>query len=184
MPQLVPGYPFGIQNPHQGDSLPFAGAGYGLPAPVPYHANPLPFQRAEPGFPPQAPHIIPQDVLEQRKRTLCRHFEHHLGWCPYGAECHFLHDHSRLPSRASSTSPSHASSAASSLRSSPVPFIPWYPRGASYRAAFAPPPPPRLARHHEFTTRTIGGTTYFPIRLDESRLGYMTPNGVEVFTNI
>ena len=34
-----------------------------------------------------------------------------------------------------------------------------------------------------FTPRTIGGTTYFPIRLDEARLGYVTPTGVEVFTD-
>ena len=34
----------------------------------------------------------------------------------------------------------------------------------------------------EFTPRTIGGTTYFPIDLDEARLGYVTPTGVEVFT--
>lgn len=36
---------------------------------------------------------------------------------------------------------------------------------------------------HDFVPRHIGGTTYFPIRLDEARLGYITPSGVEVFMN-
>lgn len=39
-----------------------------------------------------------------------------------------------------------------------------------------------LLKGHEFTPRTIGGTTYFPIRLDGARLGYVTPSGVQVFT--
>jgi hypothetical protein len=34
---------------------------------------------------------------------------------------------------------------------------------------------------HQFTPRTIGGTTYFPIRLGDAHLGYVTPSGVEVF---
>ena len=36
---------------------------------------------------------------------------------------------------------------------------------------------------HNFTPRTIGGTTYFPIRLGSARLGYVTPSGVQVFTD-
>ena len=80
-----------------------------------------------------------------------------------------------------------------------------------FRPAFAAPPPPRVprifrellfsfirdalvvtyalsfcpsfAKGHDFVPRTIGGTTYFPIRLDEARLGYVTPSGVEVFTD-
>jgi hypothetical protein len=36
---------------------------------------------------------------------------------------------------------------------------------------------------HGFTPRNIGGTTYFPIRLDDARLGYVTLSGVEVFTD-
>ena len=36
---------------------------------------------------------------------------------------------------------------------------------------------------HGFVPRTIGGTTYFPIRLDGARLGYVTPTGVQVFTD-
>ena len=35
---------------------------------------------------PQKP--LPLDILEQRAQTPCKHFEHHLGWCPYGMNCH------------------------------------------------------------------------------------------------
>jgi len=42
---------------------------------------------------------------------------------------------------------------------------------------------PLLSQGHDFVPRTVGGTTYFPIRLDEACLGYVTPSGVEVFTD-
>jgi len=48
------------------------------------------FQLAEAGFPglqrDTAP--LPRDILELRAQTSCKHFEHHLGWCPYGMNCH------------------------------------------------------------------------------------------------
>ena len=40
-----------------------------------------------------------------------------------------------------------------------------------------------VLKGHDFTPRTIGGTTYFPIRLGSARLGYVTPSGVQVFTD-
>ena len=40
-----------------------------------------------------------------------------------------------------------------------------------------------FSTEHEFTPRTIGGTTYFPIRLGSASLGYVTLSGVEVFTD-
>ena len=40
-----------------------------------------------------------------------------------------------------------------------------------------------IQKDHDFVPRTIGGTMYFPIRLDVARLGYVTPSGVEVFTD-
>lgn len=40
-----------------------------------------------------------------------------------------------------------------------------------------------IRKGHSFAPRAIGGTTYFPIRLGNARLGYVTPSGVEVFTD-
>lgn len=115
-----------------------------------------------------------------------------------------FHDYLRIATRGSSltsTAPSLASSTCSSLRSSPTPSV-----NGPYQAAFAahalaPPHISRVPRElsvlglvspfivktcpfsteHGFTPRTIGGTTYFPIRLGNARLGYVTPSGVEVF---
>ncbi|KAH9988841.1 hypothetical protein BJV77DRAFT_964224 [Russula vinacea] len=148
MPQPVPGHRIGVHN----------------------QANSSSFARY--GGAPMAQKLIPHDVLEQRARTPCKHFEHHGGWCPYGSECHFLHDYSRLTSRGSSSGsnpPSVASSTCSSLRSSPVPSLP-------YQAPFVPHAyaPPRFSHAPR-------GTTYFPIRLGDAHLGYVTPSGVEVF---
>ncbi|KAH9954354.1 hypothetical protein BC827DRAFT_969254 [Russula dissimulans] len=184
-PQLVSGHPFG--GAHNNNN-------YGIPALAPYYTKPPRFALPETAFPlpaPTAQHLIPRDVLEKRSQTPCKHFEHHLGWCPYGKGCHFLHDYSRLSSRGTSATPSLASnsSASSSLRSSPVPSGLWYPPPLnSFQAGpvFGAPPPtyrvPPVPRHG-FVPRTIGGTTYFPIRLDPSRLGYVTLRGVEVFTD-
>jgi len=85
-----------------------------------------------------------------------------------------IHDFLRFAIRGSSpttTNPSTklASSTCSSLRSNPVP-------SDLYQAAFVAHATalPRLPRvpQHEFSPRTIGGTTYFPIRLGNARLGY------------
>ncbi|KAH9002963.1 hypothetical protein EDB86DRAFT_3073455 [Lactarius hatsudake] len=156
---------------------------------------------AEAGFPglrrrDTAPQIsLPHDVLQQRAQTPCRHFEHHLGWCPYGMNCHFLHDYSRLSSRPNvsegsigpSTCPSLASSSASSPRGSPVPSAPYYLSSGvvenPYAYSTAATAMSRIP-HHGFVPRSVGGTTYFPIRLDAARLGYVTPTGVEVFTDL
>ncbi|KAI9439986.1 hypothetical protein H4582DRAFT_1565724 [Lactarius indigo] len=170
---------------------------------APYQGNVKPpqFQLAEAVFPglrhrDAAPQIsLPHDVLEQRAQTPCRHFEHHLGWCPYGINCHFLHDYSRLPSRPSSfggsigpsTCPSLASSSASSPRGSPVPSGPYcLSSGVAnpYAHSAATTAPMSRISYHEFVPRSVGGTTYFPIRLDPVRLGYVTPTGVEVFTDL
>jgi hypothetical protein len=90
MPQPVFGQPFGAPS--------FASHGAALPAaPYPHLAKPpqfLPFP--QPPAPnaqwyaqqQQQQHMVPRDVLEQRRRMACKHFEHHLGWCPYGVECH------------------------------------------------------------------------------------------------
>jgi len=191
-PQLVSGHPFGgAFNDNSNATF----AGYGMPAPASYHdyAKPPRFLLPEAAFPLPAPiaqDVIPREVLEKRAKTPCKHFQYHKGRCPYGKECHFLHDYSRFPSRDTSATPSLASdsSASSSVRSSPVPSGLWYPpplnslqagpvfSAPSYRA-------PRAAPHNGFVPRLIGGTTYFPIRLDQSRLGYVTPRGVEVFTD-
>ncbi|KAI0246030.1 hypothetical protein BJV78DRAFT_1286816 [Lactifluus subvellereus] len=168
-PQSVPGHPFGLYKDVNPSSL----LPYPVAAPVPYPAQP-PL-----GAPQQ---FLPRDVLEQRARTPCKHFEHNQGWCPYGVDCHFLHDHSRLSSRPGSTTsspPSLASSTASSLRSSPVPSTMYYPSGVNQSAGACDAPLYRVPRHG-FTPRTIGGTTYFPIRLDGARLGYVTPVGVQL----
>jgi hypothetical protein len=123
---------------------------------------------------------------------------------PDSTSYYSFHDYSRIGARGSpptSTVPSLASSTSSSLRSSPAP-------SGLYQATFVPhvPAPPRIPRvprefsvlgcyralllrsalfstEHGFTPRTIGGTTYFPIRLGSARLGYVTLSGVEVFTN-
>lgn len=174
--QLILRNPNGVQSQANSSSFERQGA--------PYYNKP--FQGPEPAVvsrTPMAPKSVPREVLEQRARTPCKHFEHHLGWCPYGSGCHFRHDYSRIATRGSSstsTATSLASSTCSSLRSSPAPSGP-------YQAAFVAhaPAPHRLPRvpKHEFTPRTVGGTTYFPIRLDNARLGYVTLSGVEVFTD-
>lgn len=170
-------------------------------APCQANAMPPQFQMAEAGFPslqldtaPRKP--LPFGILEQRAQTPCRHFEHHLGWCPYGVNCHFLHDYSRLSSRSSSlagssgpsTCPSLASSATSSPRDSPVPSLPYYPPSSVSANLYAYPGSTEASMsripHHGFVPRNVGGTTYFPIRLDAARLGYVTPVGVEVFTDL
>ncbi|KAF8485708.1 hypothetical protein DFH94DRAFT_707194 [Russula ochroleuca] len=187
MPQPLSGHRIGIHN----QANPMSFARYSAPYPGHHNKLPLsPWPETETSFRPRtaqtAQKLIPHDVLEQRARTPCRHFEHHGGWCPYGSECHFFHDYSRLTPRGSSSGsnpPSVASSTcSSSLRSSPVPSLP-------YQAPFvphAPVPayvPPRFSSppRQQFTPRTIGGTTYFPIRLGDASLGYVTPSGVEVF---
>lgn len=65
----------------------------GMLAPFQGNAMPLPFQMSEMGFPRlqhgTAPSkSLPLDIRAQRARTPCKHFEHHLGWCPYGMNCH------------------------------------------------------------------------------------------------
>ena len=130
-----------------------------LDAPRLYNHS-LPYPRQPPIGPPQQ--FLPRDVLEQRARTPCKHFEHHQGWCPYGVDCHLsvasdvgcteshlycsLHDYSRLSSRPRSTasSPSSlASSTASSLRSSPVPSTMYHPSDVNRYAGACDAPVPR-----------------------------------------
>jgi len=174
--QLILRHPDGVQS--KANSLSFARDG------APYYNKP--FQGPEATLSsrtPMAPNLVPREVLEQRARTPCKHFEHHQGWCPFGSGCHFFHDYLRIAARGSpstSTAPSLASSTCSSLRSSPVP-------SGLYQSAFVAhaPAPPRFPRvpQHEFAPRTMGGTTYFPIRLGSARLGYVTLSGVEVFTD-
>lgn len=90
MPQPVPGHRIGIHNQANSSSL----ARYG--GAPPHNNNKLPLFPSWPetSFPQRtAPMtaqniIVPHEVLEQRARTPCKHFEHHGGWCPYGSECH------------------------------------------------------------------------------------------------
>ncbi|KAF8274657.1 hypothetical protein EI94DRAFT_1782218 [Lactarius quietus] len=185
----------------QGEAPPHAGyTSTGMFPPFQGNAMPLPFQMAETGFPSlqhgaAPPKALPHDIRAQRARTPCKHFEYHLGWCPYGMNCHFLHDYARLPSRASSfggssdssSCPSFASSASSSPRDSPIPFPPYYPSPGvaanPYAYSIASTVPMNRIPRHGFVPRAVGGTTYFPIRLDAVRLGFVTPVGVEVFTD-
>ncbi|KAH9068395.1 hypothetical protein EDB83DRAFT_2518744 [Lactarius deliciosus] len=168
---------------------------------APYQGNAkIPqFHLAEAGFPglrrrDTAPQIsLPHDVLQQRAQTPCRHFEHHLGWCPYGMNssmitlaCHRAPNFSE-GSVGPSTCPSLASSSASSPRGSPVPSAPYYLSSGVVENPYAyPTAAAAMSRipHHGFVPRSVGGTTYFPIRLDAARLGYVTPTGVEVFTDL
>ncbi|KAN0138771.1 hypothetical protein V8E53_003159 [Lactarius tabidus] len=187
------GFPF-----PKADVPPLAGyASARMPVPFQGNAMSLPFQTAEMGY-PSLPHgtappkSLPLDIMAQRARTPCKHFEHHLGWCPYGMRCHFLHDYARLTLRASSmggsndnsTCPSLVSSASSSPRDSPIPSGPYYPApGVAANPYVYSATPGQMIPRHGFIPRTVGGTTYFPIRLDAVRLGFVTPAGVEVFTD-
>ncbi|KAI0295887.1 hypothetical protein B0F90DRAFT_1123950 [Multifurca ochricompacta] len=182
----------------------------GATLPTTYPGKPPRFLWAKAAFGPHAApsqSFLPRDVLEQRARTPCLHFEHHLGWCPYDMDCHFLHDYSRFPSRVdsgASSGPPTPSSSSNSFHSSPM-LLPAYfpPSGSSYSSQppslFQVPRKSHTAHlhlryifltlflsgfiDHGFVPQTFGGTTYFPIRLDNARLGYVTPTGVQVFTD-
>ena len=86
------GFPF----PKTADAPSFAGyTSTRIPAHFQGNAMPPQFQTAEMRFPSlQAQHgtaplkSLPLDIMAQRARTPCKHFEHHLGWCPYGIRCH------------------------------------------------------------------------------------------------
>jgi hypothetical protein len=75
-PQLAAGYPFDPYKYINPSSLPYHVA---APAPAPYPRQPLSGSRQQ---------LLPRDVLEQRARMPCKHFEHYQGWCPYGVDCH------------------------------------------------------------------------------------------------
>jgi hypothetical protein len=114
-----------------------------------------------------------------------------------------FHDYLRIAALGSpsTSAPSLASSTSSSLRSSPVLSSLYQAPFVSHVSALPRLPPPSrefsvigwccvsifktclLATEHEFIPRTIGGTTYFPIRLGNAHLGYVTPSGVKVFTD-
>ena len=88
---IANGFPF----TKAADVPPFAGYA-STRVPAHFQGNmPPPFQTTEMGFPSlQAQHgmvplkSLPPDIVAQRARTPCKHFEHHLGWCPYGIRCH------------------------------------------------------------------------------------------------